>query len=167
MTRFVLPILTIVASLHRCHALLNCAALPPTFGVTRSRAAGSLAATRKDAADNTKEIGDDDSYTPAPWEDELNCVINKKRLEQAWVGRMIRSKTRFLSYEKCSAWAHGQNMWDNKSEWADWISMGECKPSIVPSNPERHYRNQGTWISWEDFLGVALLDPDSMDGAGI
>lgn len=165
MTRFILPILTILASLHKLHGFLNCLAVPPMFGVT-SRVAGSLAATRKDAADFTKEIGDD-SYTPAPWEGELNHVINKNRLEQQWVGRMIRSKTRFLPYKKCSLWAQNQNMWDDKSEWMDWISMGECKPSIVPSNPERHYRNQGTWVSWEDFLGVAPIDPDSMDGAGI
>merc|ERR1711957_425244 len=69
----------------------------------------------------------------------------------------------------CSLWAKNQNMWNNKSEWVNWISMGEGKPSIVPSNPERHYRNQGTWVSWADFLGMdpTPTDPDSMDGAGI
>lgn len=157
-----------MASLHKLHGLLNCLAVPQprVFGVTRT-AVGSLAATRKDAPESTREVGDEDSYTRAPWEDELHCILNKKRLESAWVGRMIRSKTRFLSYKKCSEWAKSQNMWNNKSEWMSWISMGEAKPSIVPSNPERHYRNQGTWISWDDFLGLDPVDPDSMDGAGI
>lgn len=71
-----------------------------------------------------------------------------------------------------SEWAKMQNMWLNRAEWYEWIAMGEGKPSLVPSDPERYYSNQGTWISWDDFLGVVTriepqIDPDSMDGAGI
>jgi hypothetical protein len=67
----------------------------------------------------------------------------------------------------CSVWAKNQNMWTDEREWMISILMGEGKPSLVPSDPERHYRNQGTWISWDDFLGVDSIGPDSMDGAGI
>lgn len=74
--------------------------MPPAFGVT-SRLATSLAATRKNSANNKKEIDDEDAYTPAPWEDELHSLINKRSLEKAWVGRMIRSKARFISYKQC------------------------------------------------------------------
>jgi len=45
--------------------------------------------------------------------------------------------------------------------------MGEGKPSLVPSDPERYYSSRGTWVSWEDFLGVAPIDPDLIDGTGI
>lgn len=68
----------------------------------------------------------------------------------------------------CSAWAQNQNMWSNRKEWMTWTSMGEDKPSLVPSDPARIYSKQGTWVSWEDFLGVARsIDTSLMDGDGI
>ena len=168
MTRLILPLLTIVASLQRLHGILSFTVHPQptlTLGMARTFSSMSLKATRKEA-DNRKELGDEDSYTPASWESELHYVINQKRLEKAWAGRMMRSKPRFLPYKKCSEWACRQNMWNDRKEWMEWIAMGEEKPSLVPSDPERHYRTQGTWISWHDFLGVKI-DPNSMDGAGI
>mmetsp|Transcript_13140 Transcript_13140/g.21479 ORF Transcript_13140/g.21479 Transcript_13140/m.21479 type:complete len:171 (-) Transcript_13140:46-558(-) len=170
MTRLILQVIIILASLHRSHGLLNFA-VPPrgtsgTFGTTRTTFSSALGATRKEA-DNKKELDDEDSYSPAPWEAELHYQINKRRLENAWVNKMMKSKTRFLPYTQCSEWAKRQNMWVDRKEWKDWISMGEGKPSLVPSDPERFYTNQGTWVSWEDFLGVESIDPNSMGGAGI
>lgn len=165
MTRLILPLLTIVTSLHRLHRIFSFT-LPPrtSFGTARTSSSMSLKATRKEA-DSKKELDEEDSYTPASWEAELHYIVNGKRLEKAWVGRMIRSKPRYLPYKKCSEWAC-RNRMNNRKEWMEWIAMGEEKPSLVPSDPEVVYRSQGTWVSWNDFLGVTI-DPNSMGGAGI
>lgn len=106
MSRLILPLLTIFASLHRLHGLLTFSARPNgglgAFGAPKSHSGsvGALGATRKEL-DGKSELGEDDSaYTPAPWEDELHAIINRKRLEKAWVNRAIKSKTRFFSYKR-------------------------------------------------------------------
>ena len=100
MTRLLLPILAILTSLHRFPSLVSFTP-PRTFGISRTlSSAGALGAARKEA-DNKKELDGEDAYVPAPWEDELCTLMNKRRLEEAWVNRMIKSKTRFFSYKKC------------------------------------------------------------------
>ena len=103
MTRLILPILAILATLHRLHGFVNFA--PPTaagvFGARKTFSTSSALLATKEEADNEEEIDDGDSYSPAPWENELHCIIYKRRLEKTWVDRMTRSKTRFLPYEKC------------------------------------------------------------------
>ena len=123
----------------------------------------SIEATRKESGNSKQEMEDEEgeSYScyydqkRVPWEDELYYRINQKRLEDSWIYSRIKSRPRFLSYQRCSIWAKDQNMWATKEDWEEWIAMGEGKPSIVPSDPERHYSMCGTWISWEDFLGCS------------
>ena len=123
----------------------------------------SIEETRKESSNSKQEMDDEEgeSYScyydqkRVPWEDELYYRINQKRLEDAWINSRIKGRPRFLSYQRCSTWAKAQNMWATKEEWVEWIAMGEGKPSIVPSDPERHYSMCGTWISWEDFLGCS------------
>mmetsp|Transcript_28501 Transcript_28501/g.46274 ORF Transcript_28501/g.46274 Transcript_28501/m.46274 type:complete len:110 (-) Transcript_28501:242-571(-) len=104
MTRLILPILTILASLHKFHGLLNFT-VPPrgtlgTFGTTRATFSSTLGATRKEL-DNKKELGDEDLSSSVPWEAELHYRMNKRRLDNTWMNKMIKSKTRFLRETKC------------------------------------------------------------------
>ena len=88
------------------------------------------------------------------WESEITHKIKKQKLEENWRTGFLRSGARFLSYENCRAWVKSQNMWHSKEDWVDWINMGEKNVSIVPSDPEKVYKKQGTWISWDHFLDV-------------
>lgn len=83
---------------------------------------------------------------------QFETFVNREKLEDRWIKDAIKSPTRFLSYEDCRNWVQAQNMWTSKREWESWISMGEKHNSLVPSNPEAHYKKRGTWVSWEDFL---------------
>eukprot|EP00560_Eucampia_antarctica_P003121 CAMPEP_0197834864 /NCGR_PEP_ID=MMETSP1437-20131217/23994_1 /TAXON_ID=49252 ORGANISM="Eucampia antarctica, Strain CCMP1452" /NCGR_SAMPLE_ID=MMETSP1437 /ASSEMBLY_ACC=CAM_ASM_001096 /LENGTH=51 /DNA_ID=CAMNT_0043439887 /DNA_START=183 /DNA_END=338 /DNA_ORIENTATION=+ len=49
-------------------------------------------------------------------------------------------------------------MWETKEEWDDWINQGEKRNRWIPSDPEKVYREHGTWISWDDFFGVNSQD---------
>ena len=90
-----------------------------------------------------------------PWESELYSLMAKVRLEESWKQRSVKKHgARFLPYTRARAWARAQNMWTTEEEWHDWIESGEKSASIVPSNPEAVYRSLGTWVSWDDFLGV-------------
>lgn len=102
----------------------------------------------------TEDLIGDSSAAHAPWERELFYCTNRIRLEEQWTQRFKKSGPVFLSYDRCRSWAAGQNMWESKKEWYDWIQMGEKNASIVPSDPETFYRKCGTWVSWDDFLGM-------------
>lgn len=100
-------------------------------------------------------IGDSGVSNSATWESELNYLTGKMRLEEQMKKEFLKKKQpRFFSYEMCREWAISQNMWTTQEEWDEWISMGEKNASIVPSDPELVYTQKGTWISWDDFLGV-------------
>ncbi|EJK76143.1 hypothetical protein THAOC_02110 [Thalassiosira oceanica] len=119
---------------------------------SRKNASCRLMPMAANQADSEETI--DDQQQQAQWERDLHFEVNRRRLEEDWIARMIRSKPRFLPYHQCRLWATSQAQWSSRSEWESWINMGEGKPSIVPSNPEEHYTRQGTWIDWEDFLGL-------------
>lgn len=75
-----------------------------------------------------------------------------------------------------------------KKEESAWLSYDEAKHLIskynlrsvgefisfsksrkiegVPSCPDRHYTNKGTWKNWKDFLGIAEYDPDEEPDEG-
>jgi len=80
------------------------------------------------------------------------------KLEEANTRRFLKSRPRFFAYEQCRKWVDAQNrggaMWRSKDDWDDWISMGEGKPSLVPSEPEEHYSRLNMWVSWNHFLSI-------------
>ena len=41
---------------------------------------------------------------------------------------------------------------DSVKKWEEWSNEGGERPSDIPSNPNRIYKNKG-WKSWPDFLG--------------
>jgi len=110
----------------------------------------------------------DESAKPPPhreWESELHFLVSKMLLEGMWREGFLGGSPRFLSYERAKHWAQAQNMWTSEAEWKEWIGMGEGKPSLIPSDPERTYGELGTWGGWDDFLGTraafsAIFDDD-------
>ena len=66
----------------------------------------------------------------------------------------MKSRALKLSYEQCKQWAQAQNMWSSKVEWYEWGEFGENLRAYVPSDPEAHNKRVGTWIDWNDFLGL-------------
>jgi hypothetical protein len=49
----------------------------------------------------------------------------------------------------------------------EFISFSKSrKIEGVPSCPDRHYTNKGTWKNWKDFLGIAEYDPDEEPDEG-
>jgi len=189
MTRLILPALTIITGLQRMHAIVSCFTVPPsgTSGVPSmrrlQRPLNAVPPNKKDEESSNSSweedlqglrqkelIEEEDQYVPSPWEDELQLMIFKRKLEARWRSSFWSKPPRFLPYDKCREWAIAQNMWTDKKEWVEWIAQGEMKPSVVPSNPERYYRQFDTWKGWNDFLGIVkedATDPNSMDGAGI
>jgi len=115
------------------------------------------AAQKEEEIDNEDWMPKDNSIPDKEtrsWETELHFQINKLVLEDQWKKGFLKSKPRFLSYEGAKNWVQAQNMWTSKEEWVSSIEMGEGKPSLVPSDPEIVYKDRGTWVSWDDFLGV-------------
>lgn len=87
------------------------------------------------------------------WE-SLNIRVARMRLEEENKRRFLKSRPAKLSYDKCKQWAQAQNMWHSREEWYDWIDQGEGLSAYIPSDPETFFARQGTWISWDDFLGL-------------
>ena len=54
--------------------------------------------------------------------------------------------------QDCKAAVRADYTPTTRSEWDYWIHCGEKRNCRIPSDPEREYSEQGTWISWEDFL---------------
>lgn len=86
--------------------------------------------------------------------------VNRNILERQWMADVKKRKPRFYTYNLCKKTVQSENMWKTKQEWKDWISQGEKRNRWIPSDPEAVYRELGTWISWNDFLGV---DPENED----
>mmetsp|Transcript_8609 Transcript_8609/g.8177 ORF Transcript_8609/g.8177 Transcript_8609/m.8177 type:complete len:86 (-) Transcript_8609:204-461(-) len=75
------------------------------------------------------------------------------------VEKMRRFDYRFVScVDLCKKTVQAENMWETKEEWDDWINQGEKRNRWIPSDPEKVYREHGTWISWDDFFGVNSQD---------
>ena len=91
--------------------------------------------------------------TEAVWE-SLYIRVARMRLEEENKKRFLKSRAAKLSYVKCKQWAQAQNMWHSREEWYNWIDQGEGLSAYIPSDPEHFYTRQGTWISWDDFLGI-------------
>ena len=101
-----------------------------------------------------------DNNNDVTWENDamesLQIQIERLRLEEQNTRRFLKAKPAKLSYEQCKKWAQHQNMFDTKEEWFEYINTGENLCSYVPSDPETYYKDKGTWISWNDFLGTTF-----------
>lgn len=90
--------------------------------------------------------------------------VNRMKLEEANTRRFLKSRPKFFSYGQARNWVDAQNrggmVWRSKEDWDDWISMGEGKPSLVPSRPEEHYSRLDTWVSWSHFLSLQSGEQD-------
>ena len=109
---------------------------------------------QKDEANNELNIKYEDV---TGFDDEtmetLQIRITRLRLEEENTRKMLKSRPRKFPYEECKKWAQAQNMFHSEEEWFEYINRGENLCVYIPSDPETYFRNQGTWISWEDFLG--------------
>jgi hypothetical protein len=90
--------------------------------------------------------------TPTNWE-SLYVRIARMRLEEENKRRFLKSRPAKLPYAQCKQWVKAQNMWHSKEEWYEWVNLGESLSAYIPSDPEAYFSRQGTWISWEDYLG--------------
>lgn len=141
-------------------ALLTCFNLAPAASFLhqqqRSRGRRTWLQARKKDEHETPKTGPSSSVDTPGWKlaSEFSAHIGRLHLEEQWKQDFLKSGPRFLSYSRCKSWVQAQNMWESQEEWEDWISMGEKNNSLIPSDPERHYKERGTWVSWDDFFGV-------------
>lgn len=90
--------------------------------------------------------------TFSDWE-SLRIQVARLRLEELNTQRFLKSRSVKLSYMQCKQWVQAQNMWETKIEWYKWIDQGENLSAYIPSDPEKYYKRNGSWVSWDDFLG--------------
>jgi response regulator RpfG family c-di-GMP phosphodiesterase len=109
---------------------------------------------QKDEACDEEHI---EYYKDKPWDaqtvESLKIRLTRMRLEDERKRKFLKSRPRKFPYEECKKWAQAQNMFHTKDEWFEYINRGENLSSYIPSDPETYFKQSGTWISWEDFLG--------------
>jgi hypothetical protein len=64
--------------------------------------------------------------------EDLNWRVEKLRLEEQNVKRLLKSKPRFLPFDECRKWVQAFSRWESEEEWTDWIYMGEKRNSYIP-----------------------------------
>lgn len=72
---------------------------------------------------------------------------------QSWsdfLGAKIRTQGKMLTYEEAKSFVCGLGI-RSSVQWREYWKF-ENKPSNIPSNPDREYKNKG-WKGWGDFLG--------------
>mmetsp|Transcript_3643 Transcript_3643/g.3984 ORF Transcript_3643/g.3984 Transcript_3643/m.3984 type:complete len:165 (+) Transcript_3643:55-549(+) len=103
-------------------------------------------------------LNNDNSNTDNSWTDntmeELLICTSRLKLEEANKQRFLKSRPIKLPYEQCKNWAQKQNMWSNADEWYEWVNLGEGWSAYIPRDPELYYSRNGSWVSWNDFLGT-------------
>lgn len=127
------------------------------FFACRGRTVTSMSPPLLWDADFIEDGDDHTTDTSSPMYESLRIEISRFQLEEmhrrgtlaSWVHDIA-----YFNYETCRRWAHSKKMWQGKGDWEYWIDM--CNPQLtrVPCNPEEYYTKEGTWVSWDDFLGV-------------
>ena len=87
------------------------------------------------------------------WE-TLQIHIVRMRLEEGNKRRFLKSRPAKFSYEQSKRWVQDQNMWHSKEDWYEWVELGENLSPYIPSDPEVYYKVSGSWIDWDDYLGL-------------
>ena len=69
-------------------------------------------------------------------------------------------KSDFLPFEEAKEYARSLELKKHK-EWWEWSKSG-MKPSNIPTNPNKIYKNKG-WLGWGDFLGTGNVAPKNRE----
>lgn len=85
---------------------------------------------------------------------KLHVELAQRTLEVGWISARKQSRPRFYTYDTCKAAVQAENLCSTKKEWEEFINTSEKRNCLIPSDPESVYSKQGTWVSWEDFLGT-------------
>jgi hypothetical protein len=121
--------------------LAGAALIAPNLSCSRSL----LQASQRNGNDGDRD---------ADWS-KLQTELARRRLEERHTEEFLSSGARCLSYDKCKTWVQKNGYgWKSQQEWEDFINAGESLQWFVPSNPEKHDTQKGTWLSWRDLLGV-------------
>lgn len=84
--------------------------------------------------------------------DEINWRVKKVALEEAHTRSFLKAKPRKLPYEDARRWVQANLGADTKEEFYDLVANGNLRTPYIPKQPEKYYKDQGTWISWNHFL---------------
>ena len=76
---------------------------------------------------------------------------NKTYKDQGWVDWTDwLGNEKFLPFEEAREFVRSLNL-KSSTEWRSWSKSGE-RPSNIPANPNKTYKDQG-WVDWYDWLG--------------
>jgi hypothetical protein len=86
---------------------------------------------------------------------ELSWRFDRSKLEEQEQNRFkkrIRSKPWKLPYNDARKWVQANLGIDTEAEYYDLVANGNLRTPYIPKNPEKYYSEDGSWISWKDFL---------------
>ena len=94
-----------------------------------------------------------DEIPSAPW-DTYEKEWTKNGKMSGWLGtEIIATQNRtYLTYEVAKKFVHKLHL-SGSISWRKFVKSNKL-PDNIPSNPDKTYKKQGTWISWGDFLGT-------------
>lgn len=92
--------------------------------------------------------------------DDIPSLPHRTYKEQGWIsygdwlgtGNVAPRDKEYRSFFKARQYVHSLKI-KNTKEWNKWASSTK-RPSDIPSNAYRVYKNMGDWTSWSDFLGT-------------
>jgi superfamily II DNA or RNA helicase len=79
---------------------------------------------------------------------------DKTYQNKGWLGWDDFLGNNFLPFEEAREFVRSLKL-NNQIEWREWSKSG-MRPSNIPSNPDKTYKNKG-WLRWGDFLGNEFL----------
>jgi hypothetical protein len=86
---------------------------------------------------------------------ELSWRLDRSKLEEQEQNRFrkrIQSKPWKLPYNDARKWVQANLGIDTEAEYYDLVANGNLRTPYIPKNPEKYYSEDGSWISWKDFL---------------
>ena len=107
------------------------------------------------------DCGDD---SPSSFERELYANSRFQRMHSEFnkTQAVGRRRPRFAGYFQAREWQYLNWGLGSREEWEDWVSRGEGKPSIIPSNPEVNYSETGDWYGWAHFLSQKIIPKERL-----
>jgi hypothetical protein len=86
---------------------------------------------------------------------ELSWRLDRSKLEEQEQNRFrkrIQSKPWKLPYNDARKWVQANLGIETEAEYNDLVANGNLRTPYIPKNPEKYYSEDGSWISWKDFL---------------